>query len=458
MAIPFAPASHVLLPVGTIVGERLLYIPSYGFCFLCGLWVVPTIFSMVKSASDNNTNCRRRQVTSTTASSARLSVIVAVGLVLVVLGALGCMSVARNVAWRTELSLFESGYEVHPRSVKILNNLALQLLQPETAARARDLLEEAVRIYPDYPAAFFNLGLAHYLLKDESSAVLSYKTSLEMDPHAVKTHGYMGHQLYQIFTSLSPVDINDHVPQMQRTMQYNKTITVVADSGNPMNAQLLDFPLLEEVILKYTHCKQAGPATCDLNVQDLLFLEEAAAFHLDTAIESNCLVPIVYQDRGALFFETGYGQLRDPEKAVVYFRGALEASRQAIERNEANIALEEGGLRNMIALSLAAAGNPAAAAAEFKAAVLHFPGSFALRTNLASLLSDIGNREEAYMHYKAALDIAPDSAELLNNVGYFAETDGQFREALGYYERALALLPNHPQIMTNFKNMKERLA
>jgi protein O-mannosyl-transferase len=34
MAAPFLPSSNLVLYVGTFIGERLLYIPSVGFCIL----------------------------------------------------------------------------------------------------------------------------------------------------------------------------------------------------------------------------------------------------------------------------------------------------------------------------------------------------------------------------------------------------------------------------------------
>jgi len=34
MIIPFLPASNLLLPVGFVVAERVLYIPSMGLCIL----------------------------------------------------------------------------------------------------------------------------------------------------------------------------------------------------------------------------------------------------------------------------------------------------------------------------------------------------------------------------------------------------------------------------------------
>ena len=37
MLITFFPASNVLIYVGTLIGERLLYVPSIGFCMIFGI-------------------------------------------------------------------------------------------------------------------------------------------------------------------------------------------------------------------------------------------------------------------------------------------------------------------------------------------------------------------------------------------------------------------------------------
>ncbi len=34
--LPFLPASNLLFYVGTFIGERLMYMPSIGFCLLLG--------------------------------------------------------------------------------------------------------------------------------------------------------------------------------------------------------------------------------------------------------------------------------------------------------------------------------------------------------------------------------------------------------------------------------------
>ena len=37
MGIPFLPASNLFFPVGFVVAERILYIPSMGFCLLVAI-------------------------------------------------------------------------------------------------------------------------------------------------------------------------------------------------------------------------------------------------------------------------------------------------------------------------------------------------------------------------------------------------------------------------------------
>ena len=34
MVLPFIPATNLLFPVGFVVAERVLYLPSMGFCLL----------------------------------------------------------------------------------------------------------------------------------------------------------------------------------------------------------------------------------------------------------------------------------------------------------------------------------------------------------------------------------------------------------------------------------------
>jgi tetratricopeptide (TPR) repeat protein len=114
--LAFAPASNLLLPIGTILGERLLYLPSVGFCLVLTralqrlAWVLPT-----------------------TAAGQRR----ALGTVLAVVCALhGARAAARNPDWRDDHTLRLHDIRIHPKSVKLQSNVGvsyLELGEPERA-------------------------------------------------------------------------------------------------------------------------------------------------------------------------------------------------------------------------------------------------------------------------------------------------------------------------------------
>lgn len=61
----------------------------------------------------------------------------------------GIRTMERCNDWVSERSVFESALNVCPDGVKILNNLASQMLNTEEAERAQELLERALRVRQD---------------------------------------------------------------------------------------------------------------------------------------------------------------------------------------------------------------------------------------------------------------------------------------------------------------------
>ena len=52
LALPFLPASNLFFYVGFVVAERVLYIPSAGFCLLCGCGAAIAISRCVLGAGN----------------------------------------------------------------------------------------------------------------------------------------------------------------------------------------------------------------------------------------------------------------------------------------------------------------------------------------------------------------------------------------------------------------------
>jgi hypothetical protein len=93
MVIPFIPASNLVAYVGFVVAERVLYIPSLGFCLLVGHGFV----KLMERFGDRN--------------FWRLLLIMFLILILV---ALGGRTIIRNVDWTSEETLYRSGTLVNP--------------------------------------------------------------------------------------------------------------------------------------------------------------------------------------------------------------------------------------------------------------------------------------------------------------------------------------------------------
>ena len=164
--LPLLPASNLLFPVGTLLAERLLFIPSIGFCLILGRlltdelvpywqWVARVVYirvnhilrhyrrhgSNVKSSSvipNSNSNKKQQIHTATDAlndsdsSSSSSSSSTALqevgekyaGVALLFLWVLPVVLLSsariwtRNSEWTNEEALFESAWQVCPLSVK----------------------------------------------------------------------------------------------------------------------------------------------------------------------------------------------------------------------------------------------------------------------------------------------------------------------------------------------------
>jgi tetratricopeptide (TPR) repeat protein len=154
--LPFALVSNLPFTIGTIMAERLLYLPSVGLCLLAGAaW--PAITRRLG----------RRAATSLGA---------------VLLLALAARTVVANTAWRDDFTLYSRALAAAPRSVRVLGNLAVELATRGRLDEARPLLERAVALAPDFPPNRINL--AGVLLKqgELDAAEVEVRHVLDRDP------------------------------------------------------------------------------------------------------------------------------------------------------------------------------------------------------------------------------------------------------------------------------------
>lgn len=96
LALPFLPAANLFFYVGFVVAERILYLPSVGYCLLVGLGV-----GKLMDPQSGPLRSQRK----------RYAMLFCVGVMLV---ACSVKTVNRNLDWRDEESLYRSAIAVNP--------------------------------------------------------------------------------------------------------------------------------------------------------------------------------------------------------------------------------------------------------------------------------------------------------------------------------------------------------
>uniref|UniRef100_A0A0N5AA37 dolichyl-phosphate-mannose--protein mannosyltransferase n=1 Tax=Syphacia muris TaxID=451379 RepID=A0A0N5AA37_9BILA len=191
VGVSFFPASSLLVTVGFVVAERVLYLPSFGFCLFCS-WIY---YKLTKRRYSED--------------------ILHIGLILLVTFAI-VKCIKRSSEWRTEFTLYSSGLKICPNNAKIhynlgklfaesgnwnaakinyqtaiqlepsylfaLNNLANINLQQQKFKDAEELLKKCIQVHPEFPTAWMNLGIAYMRQKQFQKAEDSFTKALKIRP------------------------------------------------------------------------------------------------------------------------------------------------------------------------------------------------------------------------------------------------------------------------------------
>ena len=128
----FIVTANIFIPIGTIMGERLAYLPSAGFCLLTALawnWL------------------RERQRT------------LALAVLAVLIAALGIRSVLRNRDWKNNDTLYSAQLANAPNSAKTHQNMAVVYMNHKQFDLARKEFDTALQIYPAEPHTLATYGV-----------------------------------------------------------------------------------------------------------------------------------------------------------------------------------------------------------------------------------------------------------------------------------------------------------
>jgi Tfp pilus assembly protein PilF len=165
----FATTANILIPTGTILGERLAYLPSAGICLLVAVaWM--GIFRAARQ--------KRERLWAWTAMAA-------------IVATLGVRTVVRNRDWKDDRALFTAAVHATPNSAKAHNNLGLLYLNGRQPDLAEIEFKAALNIYPDYPDILASYGLLKFQRGDYKEAERMMRQALDTSTRANPNYDFM---------------------------------------------------------------------------------------------------------------------------------------------------------------------------------------------------------------------------------------------------------------------------
>ncbi|MFQ5719459.1 MAG: tetratricopeptide repeat protein [Acidobacteriota bacterium] len=162
------PSANLVVTIGTIYAERLLYLPMAGLCLLAADlatgWSGPLLRGRLRSPS--------------------IPVQVGVAAVaLLVLAAGTAQTRQRESDYVDELSVWRAATRAAPRSAKAHYNLGRSLAADGATAAAAREYRRAVRILPRHLQAWNNLGTAELRLSHPRAALVALARAARIAPH-----------------------------------------------------------------------------------------------------------------------------------------------------------------------------------------------------------------------------------------------------------------------------------
>lgn len=158
------PSSNILFPTGTIMAERLAYLPSLGVCLALGH------IGAAFAAREGRAGAMR----------ARKAAVIALGCAAVL--AYSARTYARIPDWKDNFSLAMADVATMPRSAKLQAGAGMFLADAGRAQEAEAHLRRAIEIYPDYAQMHYNLAVLLVRRGARDEAALHLRRAIELAP------------------------------------------------------------------------------------------------------------------------------------------------------------------------------------------------------------------------------------------------------------------------------------
>jgi Tfp pilus assembly protein PilF len=176
LGLTFAVVANLFFLIGTIMGERLAYLPSAGFCLAVGV-------GLARVGGEREVTAGR--------VPPRWSLAFVLPLALVVL-LYGVRTAARNEVWRAPLGFYTAMVADAPRSARSHRELGTVLADAGRFEEARRAFARSLAIKPEDAATLYNLGNALSREGRLDAAVETYERAVAITPSFVEALENLG--------------------------------------------------------------------------------------------------------------------------------------------------------------------------------------------------------------------------------------------------------------------------
>ena len=199
LVLPFIPATNLFFYVGFVIAERVLYIPSIGFCLLFAHG-----FSMFWK------------------SSGKFPKILLAAITCVYLVLLSARTVRRNTDWRSDENLYRSGIAINPS--KAWSNLGNILKQQGKVKEAEKAYKKSIE-HKWTADTWYNLGLLYQEQERFNESVKCYKQAIDLRPKFVLPYLNLGIVMDKLNNEKRALDILTEATQLNE--EGNEYIEIV---------------------------------------------------------------------------------------------------------------------------------------------------------------------------------------------------------------------------------------
>ncbi|XP_054160787.1 protein O-mannosyl-transferase Tmtc3-like isoform X2 [Oppia nitens] len=389
IVFPFLPASNLFFPVGFVIAERILYMPSFGFCMLFGLGFYRIYHKLSQ-------DCSNAFISISMTAKKRLLVCTLVFLFV-------CHSIktiVRNYDWESEYTIFMAGIKINKQNAKLYNNVGHALEAHNKYTEALNYFLEAVRVQPDDIGAHMNVGRTYNNLHKYELSEKAFNKAKDLLPKPRPGERYQARiapSHLNVFLNLANLIARNKSRLQEADALYRQAISMRADYTQAYINRgdvLLKLNRTREAQEVYEKALQFDSSNPDIYYNlGVVLLEQSKAtqalVYFNKALELNPLHEQSLMNSAILIQESGSHELRPLAQQRLQF---------LIENGKAN----ERVYFNLGMLSMDA--KDYAKAEKWFRAAIHLKHDFRSATfNLALLLSDSNRPLEAVPFLKQLL-------------------------------------------------------